>query len=226
MTDTGEPWLQTVTKPEPGSSLAGDEKKFPGMNEIIRSGLVMAIDHLGSVTDALTTRRIRHYAHFTALRTTLLISARIIWLLDPRSREDRCQRALAIRYTNLKEMRSALADSGGAHLDAAVREGVKELRESLTGQMEALSDGGPKPQITDTVAQLKQQVDINTYDGSAIVNLWRTGSATAHGYYWNQLYLPDPGEFNEAWFNTTLYGAHLHLMRALDLYETRRSKHF
>jgi hypothetical protein len=77
----------------------------------------------------------------------------------------------------------------------------------------------------DTVSMLRDLVDMNTWQGSAITQLWRTGSAAAHGYHWLDMYRTNPGEFDEHSFNLALYGGFLFLKQGLELYENRAQRH-
>jgi hypothetical protein len=75
------------------------------------------------------------------------------------------------------------------------------------------------------MSMLRDQVDLSTWDGSAIVGLWRTGSAAAHGYPWPDFFKTAPGEFDEATLNLSLYGALILLEHAVELYEKRARRH-
>lgn len=65
----------------------------------------------------------------------------------------------------------------------------------------------------------------DTWFGTAISQLWRTGSASAHGYHWTEVFLGSPGEFDEVSFNMALYGAMLMLNEAIILYTNRATNH-
>lgn len=93
---------------------------------------------------------------------------------------------------------------------------------SLESQASALGASKLTAPI-DTVSMLRDLVKANTWDGSAILSLWRTGSAAAHGYHWTQTHLPNPGKFDELSFDLALGGAFLVVTAAATLYDRRAS---
>lgn len=218
-------------RPPAGSELAEDDKTKPAVAPIASYGIITAIDHLVSVVDAMLDahergRPMRHYAHFTTLRTTLLASTRMRWLLEPDSREQRQLRCVQIEYQNLDEQRKALR-AFGAHVDddqerARLNEiaGMDAEEVTLAARATALgADGLNKP--PDMVTMLREQVDLSREFGPWFEHLWRTGSAAAHGYHWPDLFRADPGAFDEEMFNPALYAAVLQLQEALRLYDMR-----
>jgi hypothetical protein len=64
-------------------------------------------------------------------------------------------------------------------------------------------------------------VDADTWEGSAILSLWRTGSAAAHGYHWTETQRSDPNRLDELSFNMALYAAFLFVTAAATLYDKR-----
>lgn len=232
MQNIGDPWTKTDKTPAPESELAEDDQTQPIVSSLASYGIVTAIDHLGSVIDAMMNsygrgQPMRHYAHFTALRTTLLASTRVRWLLEPEKREERQLRCVQIRYQNLDEQRKAVRASGGTHLDDDQEQARQTAIASmdayevkLDARAKALGATGVKEPLN-MVDMLSTQVDVNTWFGSGIRHLWRSGSATAHGYHWPDLFRTQPGVFDAESFNTALYGAWLQLQEALKLYEKR-----
>lgn len=228
MREAGEPWLATDQRPAHGSDLAADDAARPTVSSIASYGVATAIDHLGSVVDAIDPpgRPIRHWAPFTTLRTALLSAARVVWMLTPDCSADRKLRAAQIRYVNAEEQRKAINGFAAGPIDSALRQSHRRALASMDAELQAL-----KAQIKvldstvlrppDTVGMLRGLVDMSTWEGIGTANLWRTGSAAAHGYHWTDTVRPSAGEFDEEWFNTAFYGAALMLWRAVTLYNQR-----
>lgn len=226
--DTGDPWLATEQTPAKGSDLAGDDATKPTVSSIASYGVATAIDHLGSVVDAIDPpgRPIRHWAPFTTLRTALLSAARVVWMLTPDSSAERKLRAAQIRYINALEQRKAINGFADGPQESAMRQQHRAAVASMDAELQALTAqinalGSTALEPLDTVSMLRDLVDLSTWDGMATANLWRTGSAAAHGYHWTDTVRANPGEFDEEWFNTAFYGAALMLMRAFNLYNQR-----
>jgi hypothetical protein len=230
MYGAGQQWLTTDHTPTAGSDLdlddtASDQKVSP----VVGYGIVSAIDHLGSVVDAMVSGQpMRHYAHFTTLRTALLSSARAQWILKPDSSVDRQLRCLQVRFINADEQRKAVNGFAGALLDATVEQARRKAVAALDAEVAALEARAlalgtlrltaPK----DMISMLRDDlVDANTWDGSAMMSLWRTGSAAAHGYYWTETQSANPRRFDEQSFNMALSGAWLFITAATTLYDKR-----
>jgi hypothetical protein len=110
MRTVGDPWMRDDrhTRPGGGSDLAADDAEKPETSLRAHFGIIMALDHLGSVVDAMVNDdRMRHYAQFTTLRTTLECGARVRWLLESESSNERRLRGVQSRYENLEEQRKA-----------------------------------------------------------------------------------------------------------------------
>ena len=231
MQGAGHQWLTTDHIPAAGSDLdiddAGDYKVSP----VASFCVISAIDHLGSVCDALVSGQpIRHYAHFTTLRTALLASARARWILEPDGSVGRQLRCLQVRFQNLDEQRKAFNGFAGSHLEPETEQSRIRAITSLDSEADsleaqALTLGSQRLTVPiDTVSMLRNHlVDADTWYGSAILNLWRTGSAAAHGYHWTEAHRPNPREFDELSFNMALYGAFLFVTAAITLYDARAS---
>lgn len=234
MRDVGEPWMADGhdLNPQEGSALAGDDKMTPKTSPVASYGVLTALDHLGAVVDAMQSDTpLRHYAHFTTLRTALLSSARVRWLLEPGSRTERRLRCVRIRYQNLCEQRTAVRELAGSHVPVAIEQerlktvaGMDAQEAELEARAKALGAAAlAKPD--DTVSVLRSQVDPNTWEGMGIRQTWRTGSAAAHGYHWPDEHRPNPGEFDTVAFNSALYAAVMHVKAAAELYEVRATRH-
>jgi hypothetical protein len=228
MQKVGDPWMRVDHSPQPGSDLAGDDTERPATSPVALHGIVMALDHLGAVVDAmLSGNPMRHYAHFTTLRTVLLSSARVRWLLEPDSSIERRLRGVRIRYQNLDEQRKALRGQESAEISGPLEQQRVQLIGSMDAEeatLEARTVALGAAQLTfplDTVSLLKGMVDVNTWEGLAVTQMWRTGSAAAHGYFWTDQQRNDANRFDEMSFNGALYGATLFVSEAMKLYDQR-----
>lgn len=109
MHGAGELRLTQTHMPAPGIDLAADDVDKPTVSDVASYGIASAIDHLGSVVDAMVSQKpIRHYAHFTALRTALLASALVQWTFGPAKSAQRQLRSIQIRYQNVDEQRKSV----------------------------------------------------------------------------------------------------------------------
>ena len=190
----------------------------------------MALDHLGAVIDAVVReppKRLK--AHFTVLRTALECGARVCWLLEPDSSNERKLRAIRYRFENLEEQRKAINDVSGTHIVGETEEGrqrsllaIERERPVLRERAMALGAGRlVKP--PDTLSLIKGMVDTNTMEGTGFIQLWRTGSASVHGHYWADDMHDDPGSFDFEWFQPAIQGAMLFINKAMILRHRRAS---
>jgi hypothetical protein len=230
MQGAGELWLTQDHLPAAGSDLAADDAAKPTVSDLASYGIASAIDHLGSVVDAMMSGNpIRHYAHFTTLRTALLASSRVQWMLGPDDSVERQLRSIQIRFQNVDEQRKAVNGLAGTHLEPATEQARQKAIAALDAEVtsleaHALAVGAAKLTTPkDTVSMLRDLVDVNSWDGSAIMNQWRTGSAAAHGYHWIDTYRTNPGVFDELSFNGALYGTFLSVTAATKVYDVRAS---
>jgi hypothetical protein len=66
-------------------------------------------------------------------------------------------------------------------------------------------------------------VDVNTYEGTAFIQLWRQGSASVHGHYRVDDMRGNKGAFDVAWFHAAVDGAMLFIKKAMTLHHQRRT---
>ena len=60
---------------------------------------------------------------------------------------------------------------------------IKDERAALTER--ALEPCAAKlTEPPDTLRMIRELLDVNTFEGTSFIPLWRTGSASAHGHYW------------------------------------------
>jgi hypothetical protein len=228
----GDPWMRAGRShtPSPRSALAADDAATPHTSTVAVHAIMMALDHLGSVVDAVESGRpMRHYAPFTTLRTTLEASARVRWMLKPDLSVDRQVRGLCIRHANEVAQRRAIRGLAGRHLSGEEERALNLAVAAIDGEIEALEEranvlGASSLALLDTVSMLLGMVDVNTSDGSGIIQLWRVGSASAHGYYWADQMRDNPGQFDHKGFHAALYGATIFLNEAMRLHHRRATE--
>jgi len=102
----------------------------------------------------------------------------------------------------------------------------KQAVAAVRSEIEVLNDrakvlGSNSLAKLDTVSLLRGMVDVNTSYGSGIIQLWRVGSASAHGYYWADQMRDNPGQSDHQGFHTALYGATMFLNDAMMLHHRR-----
>jgi hypothetical protein len=230
MQTVGDPWMrdEANTRPEPGSDLAADDAEKPETSPLAHRGIVMALDHLGSVVDAVVReppKRLK--AYFTVLRTALECGARVCWLLESDSSDERRLRGVQYRFQNLEEQRKAITGLSGTHIFGETEEarqqilvGIEAERAALTER--ALSLGAAMlTEPPNTLWMIRDLVDVNTFEGTSFIQLWRTGSASVHGHYWADEMRDNPRQFDHMWFQPAIQGAMLFINDAMKLYHSR-----
>lgn len=235
-------WQQATSKPspvvEPGSSLSGDDAKVPTLrvSSAAYQCFTHAVDHLHAVQALVFDAKVIHtYAPYSLLRAAVEAAGEAIWLLGPKSRQERIRRCLKRAYENVSKGKefmdlSGLQPSGRTHAER-----VQEIRDLATQH-------GLDPNDVcgrwSTQRQLKY-VDEAVDDGEAFAQiLWQICSGFAHGREWATLGLLERtvhsqvdnvvqlrlSTSTEVLLNM-LYAATLLTGRAKGLYDTRRSSH-
>lgn len=231
MRDHGDRWLRDgrYNQPEPGSDLARDDEEGPESSGLSRRVLVMALDHLGFVLDAVWSgppKRLN--APFSGLRTALECGARARWLLEADSSNERRLRGLRYRYQNLEEQRKAINAMSGTHMIDEEDEARAQMLAQIAAEKASLTEwastfgavGLTEP--PDTVTMLTSMVEVNTAFGTGVIQLWRQGSASVHGHYWVDDMRGNTGAFDSDWFHVAVQGAMLFINEALNMHDRRR----
>ncbi|MFL0288806.1 hypothetical protein ACJH6H_26545 [Mycobacterium sp. SMC-21] len=230
MYEVADPWMRDglYSRPQPGSDLANDDAVPPENSMIAHRAILMGLDHLGGVVDAAAAgppRRLN--AYFTALRTALLCGTRALWLLQPDEPDQRRLRAIRYRFENLEEQRKAIQDLEGTHLVGETEESRQQALATIRTHKAALTEYASALGVEnlaappDTVSMLRSLVDTNTLAGASFIQLWRTGSASAHGHYWSDEMRDNPGAFDHVSFQPAIQSAVLMLSDAMTLYTQR-----
>jgi len=230
MQTVGDPWTKDAANAQPhaGSDLAADDANHPASSPLSHRVITMALDHLGAVVDAVVASPPKRLsAHFTVLRTALICGTRACWLLEPDSSNERQLRAIRYRYENLQAQRTAMTDFDDTHLtddqgkvlseSLAIIEIERQALEKRASELGAKGLTAP-PKTTTMLIDL---VDRNTPEGTGMVNLWRTGSASAHGFHWADEMRDNPAAFDYTWFQPAIQGTFLMINRAMTLRHQR-----
>lgn len=228
----GTPWTKTDPTPAAGSALAGDDKDGRNVSAVASYGLMTAIDHLGAVTDSITAEKpVRNWAPYSSMRTTLEVATRVRWLLEPNNRAERRLRCVRVTYKNEYELKRSIDGLGGSHVGTELEQQRQQLVDAWPNvkaqlEAEALSLGAASLKCPPQTAQiLADQSDPDTWEGTGIRNLWHTGSAAVHGFHWPDAYRKNPGQLDEAAFDTALHGAFLTLLHAFERYVLLATRH-
>lgn len=231
MLNHGDVWLRTgsYAQLEQGSDLARDDAEGPVSSVLSHRVLVMALDHLGFVVDAVQSgppKRLN--APFSALRTALECGARARWLLEADCSNERRLRALRYRYQNLEEKRKAINAMSGTHMIDEEDDARAQILEQIAAEKTSLTEWASAfgaNRLTEppkTLDMLTTMVDVNTHFGTGVIQLWRQGSASVHGHYWVDDMRGNTGAFDSDWFHVSIQGAMLFINEALNMHDRRR----
>ena len=61
-------------------------------------------------------------------------------------------------------------------------------------------------------------IDPDSFEGTAIIQLWRQGSASVHGHFWADQLRENLRQFDDLWFHQALYGATMFINQAMKLH--------
>ncbi|MCX5216107.1 hypothetical protein OG689_44035 [Kitasatospora sp. NBC_00240] len=187
------------------SPLAADDAKTHPyrLSHSAHLALVVAVDHLqalassikGSSADNRQDVLIHTHAQFTLIRAALENAARAVWLLGPKSRDDRIKRVLALHLADLvnsQKLAEVLAISAETGPDPKHMANIESRRAQIRSLLAAagLTPAGLPP---DQLLQAQRRVlkfpgyevmvaDAGTHIGDAHVRLfWKACSSLAHG---------------------------------------------
>lgn len=196
-----EPRLASPDTPEPGSSLAVDDKDLvtAPVRTAAWSGLLSAVDHLALMTDlAKDELNMRPTSLYTPARAALLGASQAVWVLTG-NRETRRARALSIAEDERAKHRTFLWDYAN---DDYVKDNFsQEFMADLNDQTAKLSAEITRirelrkefPKIdSDATTMMREAAAHLTSTGPvvdqwmrlALAYEWRVASAAAHGRSW------------------------------------------
>ncbi|MFD7859787.1 hypothetical protein ACFV6B_36725 [Streptomyces microflavus] len=200
-----EQWMQRTSGehepegPEPGSSLAADDRLFPHypVSSAVWHGLLTAVEHLSFFHTALATSRTMYpAAYFTVLRTALLGSAQAVWVLEPASRAERQKRALTVAATDAREQRKVIAAlPARSAAERAEQQTLIGKQQDILAEIDhaAIRLGFPAGKgatwslnATEVIHEAARiALDPDTRDAPQV--LWRISSGHVHGHAYSRL---------------------------------------
>lgn len=241
---TGE---RPVAVPEPGSSLAGDDRLYPAftVSLAVWHGLITATEHLDFFCNSFNAMKVTYpSAYFTVLRSALLGSSQAIWNLSPSSRPDRQKRTLIIASTDAGEERRLVSSMP---MDVQVRNREIQRLETRVAEIDAAAQelGYPagtskkwKVNATEVVIEAARTALDNDMQEYAEL-LWRKTSGHVHGHAYSRVHQLDRnsmvrGPKGSNWARasaspeevmTVLYATFLLTQSAWAIYDERRVCH-
>lgn len=181
--------------PERGSSLAADSMTGLNVHSPVWYSMCVASEHLDFAIDAMrATSTMYPTAYLTVARTAFIAAVNAVWVVAPRSRQVRRERALRLRADDLRAQVTSFDGLRVPHgnPEDARAEFVGQLRErqqSLQGVATVLGlrEDVAKMRLNQTkaidwVAEHMHDAKDDLLIG-ATQSIWRTGSAAAHGQY-------------------------------------------
>lgn len=239
---------------EPGSALSGDEVSWLQPGHSAAYQIDVAAEHLHfSLSSLLSGQPISPTVHLTIGRTAYMTAFNAAWILAPKLRKERQERAFRLKAKEVKESLSALTDLPvGGDWDEPTKAEKKRLEDKRAqlyeiGQFIQPHLDPKKHQIvqTDAIQKVVHELFIGDSEDDQLIRssmqqLWRMSSAAAHGYYHHSLSRVEmPTEENSsvpagmgllsAKIDTDvgplLVVAYLVLQRAIGLYRKRCTNH-
>lgn len=187
-------WMaQTDRQPpgvQPGSSLAGDDRKLPELkvSDACWAAFGHATDHLHALRLLLGNLGAAHpFASYTLLRSALESASTTLWLLHPASRKDRLTRRLQLAHLEAYESGKVQNLTGAlpAPPGRAAPERLAELRQLATDLgVDQVAVSGRHVSYRDIV---RAGSDGATLDPDTAETVWRLYSGFAHGRTWATL---------------------------------------
>lgn len=176
------------TPPVVGSSLRKDDETTAPyhLSGAVGGALLSAVDHLDAFRALVVDAQILHArAPYTLLRAALENAATAVWLLAPRSRDERVLRLLRLQWADSRESENAQRLFGAE---------PKLSRAEWTAKLErvATTRGLSPQQVADVTGKWpgwKEIVDKAGTEGRELsgrdsVFLWMLASGIAHGHLW------------------------------------------
>lgn len=180
--------------PGPGSSLAGDDKRYMHMpaSVIAYGAITAAVEHLDLVATAFQSHgKLYPTAYGSPLRTALVAAAHAVWVLGPTLQRDRVAHAIQIVLDDYNQSRKFVNETEptDANEHAAKERSLKHLAERLdvAGQVAdqvGVSTKNIEKFTLNTTNVVKEAGKLAHADDELIQAgfrmLWREGSGIAH----------------------------------------------
>jgi hypothetical protein len=190
---------------QPGSSLAGDDQATNPyhVSHTVIHELFGALDHLHALRMLVQTAHALHtFAPFTLNRAAMECGAAAVWVLAPKSRDERIRRRLVLATRNARDIDSALVKLGEP---SSLRSRLDEIRKIAARRraLDPTSIVGAPPSIERIIGEAADAFEL---DSDAAVTLWKLCSGITHNRLWASLNLLDRQEFSRV---ANVRGVHL-----------------
>jgi len=189
----------TAFEPVAGSQLRSDDFDWPPapISVVAHQGLSVATTHLQAIRAHLDPEtgpgQLFPTAHDTLCRTALVGAAQAVWLLvsaDHRVRLRRHRMLIADMQRGHRQFLRDLQTYAGAEVHEAT-ETVAAHLDTRIQEMNAKRAAACEKAVfnnTEMIRQAAQEVFAGRPDAASLVQaavlVWRSGSAAAHGFYW------------------------------------------
>lgn len=168
---------------EPGSSLAGDDKKTDPyqLSHAVRSAIGSSVDHMHAVANLVREARVMHpMAPFTLIRGAIETASAAVWMLSPTERRERVTRRF--RWARLD------AIDGYTVSDQLAMRRQRSKEDQLEHLLKlAIAAGALRDHAQRRVTSTAMVTCADDVPGSHALAAWRVCSGLAHGRLWASL---------------------------------------
>jgi hypothetical protein len=176
-----------------GSPLAGDDQAtnpYQVSHTVIHE-LAGALDHLHALRMLVqTAQSLQTFAPFTLNRAAMECGAAAVWVLAPKSRDERIRRRLALATRNAKDIDSALIQLGEP---SSLKSRLDDIRKVAARRpvLDATGVVGTPPSIERII---REAADTFALHSDEAVMMWKLCSGITHNRLWASLNLLDRKE--------------------------------
>ncbi|WP_337825363.1 hypothetical protein [Pseudonocardia sp. UM4_GMWB1] len=196
-----ELWQRRVsdvaTRPEAGSSLAGDDAATDPyqMSHSAHLAMASAVDHLNALQSLVRGAQAVHpYASFTILRAAIENASVPLWLLAPAGRQERVLRRLRLQWGDAQDFHNV---TGGAPDDLASRKAkLQEVGREAGLSQDAIATIAARPVAYSTIVQIAGEANPDL-TGDMALFCWRSCSGMAHAKPWATLSVLEQEQIGE-----------------------------
>ncbi|MGY2089114.1 hypothetical protein [Nocardia gipuzkoensis] len=158
------------------------------------------------MVDSIDKVGYRPIGYFTLARASLFAASRTVWILGPRERSKRRERALWAAYEDTRNLVNVFTESPPDPMDPAavaarndVQVQIDELRQVALQKLNLTLRSRDKPKDTAVVEEAAEHLDPRNGDVQRrIMQLWRTQSGHAHGLSWPTLLRRPANSFTDS----------------------------
>lgn len=204
------PYVQSQIRVERGSMLDSSDRncRQAEVSTIAWQGISIALEHVtavakivkGNLDEETWSPYLTPSATHAFLRSSQLSASRALWILDAESFDLQANRALEVKYAELRNEKNALEDItldeqlndayGVEGLPARAKQcnsRLQELKSLLKSRVSKWSGTTSDTEIIKTAARYLQEDRKDAVLTHSYLMSWRMGSGSAHGYFWPTL---------------------------------------